>query len=64
MADLTKKEVDTSKNSSVEMIIPKEAILKLKELQKYSKDMLAVLLPKDAYKPTEAINIVKAYFKE
>lgn len=47
-----------------EMAIPTTEIIKLKELKKYSKDYLRVLLPKPVYKPSEAIKIVKAYFKD
>lgn len=47
-----------------EMEIPTTDILKLKELQKYAKDFLRVLLPNKMYKPSEAIKIVKNYFKE
>lgn len=47
-----------------EMTIPTTEIMKLKELQKYAKDYLRVLLPKKMYKPSDAIRIVKSYFKE
>lgn len=47
-----------------EMEIPTTEIMKLKELQKYAKDYLRVLLPRKMYKPNDAIRIVKSYFKE
>lgn len=54
----------TVKSEVKEMEIPTTEIYKLKELQKYAKDFLRVLLPKKMYKPSDAIRIVKSYFKE
>ena len=61
MEDLKKQSV---KSENKEMEIPTTEIYKLKELQKYSKDFIRVLLPKSMYKPSDAIRIVKAYFKD
>lgn len=55
---------DNAKKQVVEKAIPTTSILKMDELKKYSKDYLRVLLPKKEYKPSEAIKIIKTYFKE
>lgn len=55
---------DNEKKQVVEKAIPTTAILKMDELKKYSKDYLRVLLPNKEYKPSEAIKIIKTYFKE
>ena len=64
MGELNKPNEALKKPAGQEMEIPKSAILKLKELEKYSKDFVSVLLPRAMYKPSEAISIVKNYFKE
>lgn len=53
-----------SNDKQQEMEIPKEAILKMPELKRYSIDFVRVLLTKESYKPSEAIAIVEAYFKK
>lgn len=60
---LDERDREAIKNSK-EVEIPVQAIYKLPELQKYSKDYVRVLLPEKQYKPSVAINIVKNYFKE
>lgn len=55
---------DNGKKQVVEKAIPTTSILKMDELKKYSKDYLRVLLPNKEYKPSEAIKIIKTYFKE
>lgn len=55
---------DNGKKQVVEKAIPTTSILKMDELKKYSKDYLRVLLLNKEYKPSEAIKIIKTYFKE
>ena len=50
--------------NNTEKPIPVKAIYKLEELKKYNKDFVRALLPKQEYKPSEAIQIIKNYFKE
>lgn len=53
-----------SKETKTEQEIPTTEIYKLEELKKYSKDFIRVLLPKPKYRPSDAVRIIKNYFKE
>lgn len=55
---------NNKKETSVEQAIPVSAIYNLSEIKKYQKDYVRVLLPNKEYKPSEAIKILKDYFKE
>lgn len=58
------KNENNKKETSVEQAIPVSAIYNLPEIKKYQKDYVRVLLPNKEYKPSEAIKILKDYFKE
>lgn len=49
--------------TKTDLELPTEALLRIREFEKYHRDFIKALLPKAAYTKKEAVEIVKKYFE-